>query len=67
MHFVNLLDIHALMKHVSISTRDCHMCGSPGYKSNINPLCILTTLPLSKRCSAVLPLRVGLVSLHSAY
>ena len=35
-----------------------HMCGSLGWKSNIIPLRNSTTL---LRCSAVLPLRVGLI------
>ena len=36
------------------------MCGSSGEKSNNILLCILTTLPRLKRCSAELPSRVGL-------
>ena len=38
-----------------------NICGSPGLKSNIIPLRILTALPRSKCCSAVLPLRAGLI------
>ena len=38
-----------------------YICGSPGQKSNIILLRISTTLPRSKRCSTVLPLRVGLI------
>ena len=42
-------------------TEEFLICDRPGWKSNIIPLRILTVLLRSKRCSAVVPLRTGLI------
>ena len=41
------------------------VCGRPGQKSNIIPLCISSTLPCSKCCVTKLPLKAGLI--HASY